>query len=186
MQVIKSADTYKKTSRLNHTITLTCNNGECYIDTPIGVSGIQINFQGKVDITPNLPNDFIMQGNTSKILIFTLGKNKLSSGLIFTYFGDIEVLEFIACDEKGQRLIEVFQNSEPSWSNLEFEHDKQDNLWNNIKNNRRNSIVNQTNYNLPDYGLPKVEKVQSKKTVQRTTQPRKTIASSSPRRSGGY
>lgn len=186
MRVTKSTDRYKRKNRLNSIITLTCNDGECYIDTPIGVSGIQIEFEGRVQITPTLPDDFIMQGNSSKMLIFTLGGRTLTSSLIFTYIGNIKILNFIACNNKGERLNEVFKKNELSWDTLEFENEKQDEVWDKIKSKNKKGIVTQTKYNLPDYRLPKVEKTKIEKTRSRTTTSSYTTDDSSSGGSGGY
>ena len=49
-----------------------CNDGSCSIDSNIGIMGIEINYTGKAEITPQLPEGWFLQGSNSKIIIFTL------------------------------------------------------------------------------------------------------------------
>tara|TARA_Y100000356_G_scaffold14313_1_gene10201 strand:- start:598 stop:1173 length:576 start_codon:yes stop_codon:yes gene_type:complete len=187
MKTIKVNNNYKKYNKLEQTITISCDNGECYIDSQIPVSGIEIDFKGKVEITPQLPENFILQGNNSKILIFSLQGLTLSSGLIFTYRGSIKILNFIACNEKGERLQETFKKGNLSWDTLNFNNDQEDLTWNKIKDKNKKGNVFQTKYNLPDYKLPKVDKKQLKQIRRRatTTTPTYTTGGGSTGGSGG-
>ena len=45
-------------------------NGACYIDTNENVMGIELGFNGKAQITPELPSNWILQGNNKKIIMF--------------------------------------------------------------------------------------------------------------------
>ena len=56
--------------------TIICNNGLCSLDSNVDIAGIQIDFNGKVEITPTLPEAWIMQGNKSKFWLSMSANSK--------------------------------------------------------------------------------------------------------------
>tara|TARA_R100000734_G_C3277915_1_gene72259 strand:- start:54 stop:632 length:579 start_codon:yes stop_codon:yes gene_type:complete len=192
MKTIKINDNYKKTAKLNKFASIICNDGECYLESEIGVAGIEISFTGKVQITPTLPEEFIMQGNNNKILIFSLQNNLLHSSLLFTYQGNIKITNLIVCNERGERLQEIFQKKDTSWDTLTYNVDIENIKWGEQKDNTKKGNVFQTKYNLPDYNLPKVDKTKTNvdKTKIKRRRRRATTSTytggSSSRGSGGY
>ena len=65
MKVIDLNKKYKKNTRLDEIVTISCDDGDCYIESSLGVAGLQIKFDGKADITPKLPDGWYLQGNNN-------------------------------------------------------------------------------------------------------------------------
>ena len=159
---------YKPRVRLEEVVTFICDNGECYLESASGVAGIEINFKGNATITPQLPEGWILQGNSNKIIIFTLENKMLQNQLLFTYEGIVEIVSVIACNNKAERYSETFRKSALSWGSSNWSMDIEGNSWENFKDNRRKGKVKRTTYNLPDYNLPEVKPTKkTKKRVQR-------------------
>jgi hypothetical protein len=159
---------YKPRVRLEEVVTFICDNGECYLESASGVAGIEINFKGNATITPQLPEGWILQGNSNKIIIFTLENKMLQNQLLFTYEGIVEIVSVIACNNKAERYSETFRKSALSWGSSNWSMDIEGNSWENFKDNRRKGKVKRTTYNLPDYNLPEVKpNKKTKKRVQR-------------------
>ena len=69
--------------------TIFCEQGECILDSEVDIMGVQIHFKGKAEITPQLPEGWIMQGNNNKILIFSLSGTPIYKQTLFTYKGKL-------------------------------------------------------------------------------------------------
>mgnify|MGYP003132193225 FL=1 len=180
MKVIDLNKKYNKNTRLEEIVTISCDDGECYVNSLSGVAGLQIKFEGKPVITPQLPNDWYLQGNNNTIIIFTLNNLTLSNEILFTYEGFMQVIDVIACNNKAERYTEKFTKSGLSWGSSNWSMDIEADTWDNFKDKRRKGKVSITSYNLPDYGLPKVDKTKTK-TRRRTTTSRVSSGGS-----GGY
>ena len=168
MKAISVNKKYKPKVRLEEVVTFTCDNGECYVDSASGVAGIEINFKGQAIITPQLPEEWVLQGNGNKIIIFTLEDRMLQNQLLFTYEGFIQIISVIACNSKAERYNETFRKSPLSWGSSNWSMDVEGDTWDNFKDNRRKGKVKKTSYNLPDYNLPEVKPIKkTKKRVQR-------------------
>ncbi len=153
----------KKTERA----TITCYDGECFLDADTEVSGIELNFKGKAQITPELPEGWVMQGNKNKILIFNLQGPAITKQLLFTYKGYVKIFKTIICDSKGIRLSENISNQYIELTKEYTNFDIQTNTWDNMKNKTRKGSVKRTSYKLPDYGLPKLNKTKKFKKKKR-------------------
>ena len=168
MKAISVNKKYKPRVRLEEVVTFTCDNGECYVESASGVAGIEINFKGNAIITPQLPEGWFLQGNGSKLIIFSLEGKTLENQLLFTYEGFMQIISVIACNNKGERYNETFRKSPLSWGSSNWSMDVETNTWDNFKDNRRKGKVKRTSYNLPDYNLPEVKPIKkTKKRVKR-------------------
>ena len=58
--------------KLEEKAFIMADNGICSLEADVGVMGIQLHFIGEAEITPELPEGWILQGNNNTILIFTL------------------------------------------------------------------------------------------------------------------
>ena len=173
MKAINVNKKYKPKVRLEEVVTFTCDNGECYVDSASGVAGIEINFKGQAIITPQLPEEWVLQGNGNKIIIFTLEDRMLQNQLLFTYEGFIQIISVIACNSKAERYNETFRKSPIGWGSSNWSMDVEGDTWDNFKDNRRKGKVKKTSYNLPDYNLPEVKPIKkTKKRVQRRSSTR--------------
>jgi len=65
--------------------TIICNDGECSIESNVDILGIEIDFVGIADITPTLPDGWIMQGNKNKMLLIGLQGLPIKNQKLFTF-----------------------------------------------------------------------------------------------------
>ena len=159
MKALNKKDRIRKyNARLEEKAIITIDNGICSLEADVGVMGIQLKFKGTAQITPELPEGWILQGNNNTIIIFTLGANPIQNQTLFSYVGSVEIIGAIISNDKGERL-----------------SDKGTSSWEDYKDTKKVGKVKKTIYNLPDYDLPKVEK----KTKIKRTQ-------ASSRSTGGY
>ena len=149
--------------RLQDRVELSCDNGECYLESGVDVAGIQIKFNGQAEITPQLPEGWILQGNADKMLIFSLEGKVMKNQLLFTYEGIVKITGVIACNTNGERFNESFNTSPLTWGTSNWDVSIEGDKWENFKDKRKKGTVKKTSYNLPNYGLPKVEKTKIKK-----------------------
>ena len=154
---------YKKPIRHNDKIHISADNGECYLESGVDVAGIQIKFNGQAEITPQLPEGWILQGNADKMLIFSLEGKIIKNQLLFTYEGVVKIKDVVACNKHGERFHETFNKRPLSWGTSNWDMSIEADKWENFKDKRKKGVVKKTSYNLPDYGLPKVEKTKIKK-----------------------
>ena len=189
-KVIKTNKFYKKSNSLISDNTfLVCDNGECFLDSNLNIKGIEINYKGVAEITPELPDNWILQGNKNKIIIFTLGNTSLQKSKLFNYIGKIQILSVVLANENAEQVICKVKRFIPSWfkENTNIDIDTQN--WDNKKDLQRKGKVSKTKYNLPDYDLPKVDKKIIKKLKQeqiQSTTPTYTTGGGSSGGSGGY
>ena len=153
-----------------------CNNGICNIESSSDVFGIQLYFKGKAEITPKLPDGWILQGNKKTILIYTLQNITMKNQILFEYEGYIKIMKAISVNKNNEKLSEKILINNSNWDNQKFDFSIDNTNWKEYKNNVRTGKTTTTKYNLPDYDLPKVEP--TKKTIK-TTQRRRS-------HSGGY
>ena len=176
MKAINKKDLIKKYSpKLEEKAIITIDNGVCSLQADVDVMGIQIEFNGTAEITPQLPEGWILQGNAKRMIMITLQANPIQNQALFNYKGNIEITKAIISNDKGERLSELIKKSNPNWEAQSFDFSIDASNWENYKDTKRVGKVNRTAYNLPDYNLPKVEK----KTKIKRTQ-------ASSRSTGGY
>ena len=161
--------------RLEEKAIIIADNGICSLEADVGVMGIQLKFKGNAEITPELPEGWILQGNNNTIIIFTLQNNPIQNQTLFSYVGSVEIVGAIISNDKGERLSERIKRNYANWGSQSFNLDKGTSSWEDYKDTKRVGKVKKTIYNLPDYDLPKVEK----KTKIKRTQ-------ASSRSTGGY
>ena len=165
-----------------------CNDGSCSIDSNIGILGVEINYIGKTEITPQLPKGWFLQGNSSKIIIFTLQQIPIDKIELFTYEGLVDIKSVIVADLEGKKVPTNIIKAQPKWSNQDWSMDVEGVSWENFKDKSKKGIINKTKFNLPDYNLPKINKKDLKKIKRRaTTAISRNISNpSSSGGSGGY
>ena len=164
-----------------------CNNGDCFIESKTDILGIEIDFTGTASITPTLPDGWIMQGNKNKMLLVGLQGSPIKNQKLFTYEGSITIKKVIVANNEAKRILCAIQNVNLTWDNQYWTPTKQQDTWDNFKSKVKKGKATTTKYNLPDYGLPKVDKKDIKKTKiktrRRTTTPKSGGSSGG---SGGY
>ena len=176
MKALYKKDTIRKyNARLEEKAIITIDNGICSLEADVGVMGIQLKFKGTAQITPELPEEWILQGNNNTIIIFTLGANPIQNQTLFSYVGSVEIVGAIISNDKGERLSERITRNYSNWGSQSFDFSVDTSSWEDYKDTKRVGKVKKTTYNLPVYNLPKVEK----KTKIKRTQ-------ASSRSTGGY
>ena len=161
-----------------------CNDGSCSIDSNIGIMGIEINYTGKAEITPQLPEGWFLQGSNSKIIIFTLQQIPIEKTELFTYEGLVEIKSVIVADIEAKKVPTNIIKVKPKWENQDWSMNVEGVTWENFKDKSKKGIINKTKYNLPDYDLPKVEKITKEKREKYKNFTRKLRETS--RSTGGY
>ena len=176
MKAINKKDLLRKAKfRKEQKAMILVDNGVCSLQADVDVMGIQFEFNGTAEITPQLPEGWILQGNNNTILMFTLGANSIQNQELFTYKGYIKIVKAIISNDKGEQLSEIIKEVNSNWTSQKFDFSLDTSSWEDYKDTKRVGKVNITSYNLPDYNLPKVEK----KTKIKRTQ-------ASSRSTGGY
>ena len=147
--------------------TIETDNGSCFLNSHINIMGIQLEFSGKAEITPQLPEGWVMQGSGSRMVMFTLGTNPINEQLLFTYKGNIDINKVIAGNEEAKPVDIYVKDGDnlPDFNLQEFEFHKGSSNWEDYKSTKRFGKVKRTRYHLPNYDLPKVKK-QIKKTIK--------------------
>ena len=178
-----------KKPRLQEKAIIMADNGICSLEADVGVMGIQLKFKGIAQITPELPEGWILQGNNNTIVIFTLQANTIKNQTLFTYKGSIKIVKAIVSNNKGEQLSEQIKEVNSNWGSQSFDFSIDASSWEDHKDTKKVGKVKKTTYNLPDYDLPKVDK-QIKKQQQRTERSQRTYSrttsSSGSSGSGGY
>ena len=170
--------------KLEEKAFIMADNGICSLETYAGVMGVQLHFIGEAEITPELPEGWILQGNNNTILMFTLGANPIQNQELFTYKGYIKIVKAIISNDKGEQLSERIKEVNSNWSSQSFDFSIDASSWEDYKDTKRVGKVNRTRYNLPDYNLPKVDKITRKKRENYKKITRKKRETS--RSTGGY
>ena len=159
MKALNKKDRIRKyNARLEEKAIITIDNGICSLEADVGVMGIQLKFKGTAQITPQLPEGWILQGNNNTIIIFTLQNNPIQNQTLFSYVGSVEIVGAIVSNDKGERLSERIKRNYSNWGSQSFNLDKGTSSWEDYKDTKKVGKVKKTIYNLPDYDLPKVEK----------------------------
>ena len=176
MKAINKKDLLRKAKfRKEQKAMILVDNGVCSLQADVDVMGIQFEFNGTAEITPQLPEGWILQGNAKRMIMITLQGNPIQNQALFNYKGNIEIIEAIISNNKGERLSERITRNYSNWGSQSFDFSVDTSSWEDYKDTKRVGKVKKTIYNLPDYDLPKVEK----KTKIKRTQ-------ASSRSTGGY
>ena len=163
-----------------------CNNGECSITSDTDILGIELEFNGVAEITPSLPENWILQGNKTKIIIFTTQSVPIKNSTLFSYIGDMKIIKSIVVNTQAQKILSDIENVKFKWNNQNWNLNQESENWENFKDRVKVGKVNKTSYVLPDYNLPKVEKTEIKtKRKAVTTTPTYTTGGGSTGGSGG-
>ena len=88
-------------------------------------------------------------------------------------------------NKDAKRIFCAIRNVEASWTRQNWSMDIEADTWDNFKNKSKKGKISKTKYNLPDYGLPEVDKTKIK-TKRRTTTSSYTTGGGSSGGSGGY
>ena len=169
--------------------TIICNNGDCSIDSDVEILGIEINFSGKAEITPTLPDNWIMQGNENKIIIFTIQGIPITKQSLFTYIGEVNINNVILSNKEAKKVSYTITDEKSNWIKEKTTFVKSKSTWESIKDTKKKGVAKKTKFNLPDYDLPKVDKKIIKKLKQeqiQSTTPTYTTGGGSSGGSGGY
>ena len=182
-KAIKTGKVYKfNTSRVGpRKATISCEQGECNLDSEVDIMGIQVHFKGKAEITPQLPEGWILQGNNNKMLMFSLSGVAIKKQTLFTYKGKINISSLILSDKNANKVTCGRNVSRDDWQSQGNKLDSDATNWDEMEIKKSKDKIRKTIYNLPDYNLPEVDKKQIKK--QRRTRATTTTGSGSM---GGY
>ena len=157
-----------------------CNEGLCSIESNVEIVGIQLEFLGNAEITPKLPESWIMQGKNNKILMFSLNNIPIQNVDLFEYIGQVKIVKHIVVDKNVKKVKTDIVKTKVDWKSSYWDWGVETTDLDEFKNKRKVGFSTKTKYNLPDYGLPKVDKTKIKKTKRR--KPTSTSGGSS----GGY
>ena len=160
-------------------------NGACYIDTNENVMGIELGFNGKAQITLELPSNWILQGNKKKIIMFTLQKAPIKSHKLFSYIGNINIVSAIIANDIGERLTELILEESSNWNNQEFDISIDTSKWESYKENKSFGKDKNTTYNLTEYNLPEVDKKIKTRRIATATRNTYTTGGGSTGGAGG-
>tara|TARA_R100000808_G_C2099467_1_gene117074 strand:+ start:318 stop:887 length:570 start_codon:yes stop_codon:yes gene_type:complete len=173
--------------KLEEKAIIMADNGICSLDSNAGVMGIQLHFIGEAQITPELPEGWILQGNNNIMLMFTLKNNPIGKQTLFRYKGYIKIVKAIISNDKGEQLSEIIKEVNSNWTSQKFDFSLDTTSWEDYKDTKRAGKVNITSYNLPDYNLPKLKKKKKKTKIRANkTKPTYTSSGGSSGGSGGY
>ena len=166
MKALLKKDLIKKVKfRKEEKAIIIADNGVCSLQADVEVMGIQLEFNGTAEITPQLPEGWILHGNADRMIMITLQANPIQNQTLFNYKGNIDIVKAIISNDKGERLSEVIKRSNANWGSQEFDFSIDASNWEDYKDTKRVGKVNRTIYNLPDYNLPKIEKKKIKRTI---------------------
>ena len=88
-------------------------------------------------------------------------------------------------NKEAKRISCSIRNVEASWTRQNWSMDIEADTWDNFKSKSKKGKISKTKYNLPDYGLPELDKTKIK-TKRRTTTSSYTTGGGSSGGSGGY
>lgn len=178
---------YNKTEPATGKSSIICNDGDCTIESNVDILGIEIDFVGIADITPTLPDGWIMQGNKNKMLLIGLQGSPIKNQKLFTYEGTINIKRVIVANKDAKQIKCNIKNVTPTWTNQHWDTSLEADTWDNFKSKVKKGKATTTKYNLPDYGLPEAKPTKKTKikTRRRTTTSTYTGGVSSGG-SGGY
>ena len=156
--------------KLQEKATILVDNGLCSLETNINIFGIEIQFEGKAEIEPELPEGWILQGNNNTLLMICLQNNPIQNSPLFNYKGLFEIKNVIICNIEGKKLSEKIKRNYSNWAAQSFDLSTDTSNWESYKDTKRVGKVKKTKYNLPEYNLPKLEKEEIKKIQKKQTQ----------------
>ena len=148
--------------------TIICNEGECSIESNVDILGIEIDFVGIADITPTLPDGWIMQGNKNKMLLIGLQGLPIKNQKLFTYEGSFTVKKVIVANNEAKRIVCNIEKVNPTWTEQNWSMDIEADQWDNFKSKVKKGKATTTKYNLPDYGLPEAQPTKKTKIKTQT------------------
>ena len=186
MKALSKKNRYKnKRIKKEEKAIILINDGVCSIEAEVDVLGIELKFTGNAEITPELPEGWVMQGNTKKILMIGLNGTPIKNQILFTYVGYMDIINVIVSNDKGEQLSEIIKRNNAQWGEQTFDFSIDTTIWKDHKDKKRFGKVKTTGYKLPDYGLPKLDKTKIK-TKRRTSTSSYTTGGGSSGGSGGY
>tara|TARA_R100000005_G_C4881333_1_gene132845 strand:- start:34 stop:543 length:510 start_codon:yes stop_codon:yes gene_type:complete len=159
---------YNKTEPATGKSSIICNDGDCTIESNVDILGIEIDFIGTADITPTLPDGWIMQGNKNKMLLIGLQGLPIKNQKLFTYEGSFTIKKVIVANNEARRIICNIENVNPVWTNQKWSMSAEANQWDNFKSKVKKGKATTTKYNLPDYGLPEAQPTKKTKIKTQT------------------
>jgi hypothetical protein len=190
MAIAKKTGTVKKFNKdiaKPQQAKISCENNMCALDSDVDIMGIQIYFKGKAEITPELPEGWVLQGNDNTIIMFSLSGVAIQKQILFTYKGKFDIEDLILSNKNAEKVTCGITRTKVDWEKQNSLISLESVNWNDMKINESKYKINKTIYNLPDYNLPKVDKTKIK-TRRRTTTttPTYTTGGGSSGGSGGY
>ena len=159
---------YNKTEPATGKSSIICNDGDCTIESNVDILGIEIDFVGIADITPTLPNGWIMQGNKNKMLLIGLQGLPIKNQKLFTYEGSFTIKKVIVANNEAKRIICNIEKVNPTWTEQNWSMDIEADQWDNFKSKVKKGKATTTKYNLPDYGLPEAQPTKKTKIKTQT------------------
>ena len=159
---------YNKPEPATGKSSIICNDGDCTIESNVDILGIEIDFIGTADITPTLPDGWIMQGNKNKMLLIGLQGLPIKNQKLFTYEGSFTIKKVIVANNEARRIICNIENVNPVWTNQKWSMSAEANQWDNFKSKVKKGKATTTKYNLPDYGLPEAQPTKKTKIKTQT------------------
>ena len=123
--------------KLQEKAIIMADNGICSLEADVGVMGIQLKFKGTAQITPELPEGWILQGNNNTIIIFTLQNNPIQNQTLFSYVGSMEIVGAIVSNDKGERLSERIKRNYANWGSQSFDFSVDTSSWEDYKDTKR-------------------------------------------------
>ena len=142
---------YNKTEPATGKSSIICNDGDCTIESNVDILGIEIDFTGTADITPTLPDGWIMQGNKNKMLLIGLQGSPIKNQKLFTYEGIINIKRVIVANKDAKQIKCNIKNVTPTWTNQHWDTSLEADQWDNFKSKVKKGRATTTKYNLPDY-----------------------------------
>ena len=159
---------YNKTEPATGKSSIICNDGDCTIESNVDILGIEIDFTGTADITPTLPDGWIMQGNKNKMLLIGLQGSPIKNQKLFTYEGIINIKRVIVANKDAKQIKCNIKNVTPTWTNQHWDTSLEADQWDNFKSKVKKGRATTTKYNLPDYGLPEAQPTKKTKIKTQT------------------
>ena len=134
--------------------TIICDKGECYVNSPVELAGIEIKYKGPAIIKPALPEGWVLRGSGGHIIIFSLNGVPIKDSLLFTYTGIIKIKNTLASSPKGEKVSSAYLVNSPNWEDEQaigtFDIDTTN--WADMKDNKKNGSVRRNQVNIPIKG----------------------------------
>ena len=127
--------------KIDEKASIIVTDGECYLDSESNIVGIEISFYGNAEITPQLPDGWIMQGNNRKMLIFRMSGSPIQKRLLFTYTGSVNITKSMIINDKAEKVSEKNKQDKSKWNEDNFQFDSDTTKWIARKNYNSNGKV---------------------------------------------